>query len=493
MRRAPGSLHHEVWESLGETDPDWAVLTDPARRHGGWEADLDAFYATGRTEIAEVLAALPTDAPRHLAVDWGSGTGRLTFALAEHFEHVLAVDVSRSMLSQLTTRSERMNLADRVTATHLEAAHPSGQADLVVSLLVLQHLPSKDAAEAALAGMLGWLRPGGHLVVELPDRAATRRARLQPRYHAYRVARALGVSPARLHARGLSGISMLTLDSAAVHRTVVGAGGLVVASDVARENGGHVYMRYLIRRVGQDPQSEPTGTENPRPVKSPGRRTRGGVAYWWWGAGSRERPQPMPLRAPGWRSRSSNGKPGGAGSSAPRAPVASRTSRTARTSCTPRTTRSGAWSAPWYRSGRTGTACSPRSKDGSSRGPPRSTSCERCPSGRRSNASSGPGRQSPDKTNFETWCVDVMGRTLYEWFVHPYTVKQWGADPRTLAAHWAPKRLELRTDGHRDLFRDEHQGWPEGGLHRTDRRLAARCAGGHGSGRGCAELGRGDP
>lgn len=69
----------------------------------------------------------------------------------------------------------------------------------------------------------------------------------------------------------------------------------------------------------------------------------------------------------------------------------------------------------------------------------------------------------PDRTNFETWCVDVMGRTLYEWFVQPYTVKQWGADPTTLAAHWAPKRLELRSDGYRDLFRDEHQGWPVGG------------------------------
>jgi UDP-galactopyranose mutase len=67
------------------------------------------------------------------------------------------------------------------------------------------------------------------------------------------------------------------------------------------------------------------------------------------------------------------------------------------------------------------------------------------------------------KDNFETWCVDVMGRTLYEWFVQPYTEKQWGTDPRNLAAHWAPKRLELRSDGFRDLFRDPHQGWPEGG------------------------------
>jgi UDP-galactopyranose mutase len=69
----------------------------------------------------------------------------------------------------------------------------------------------------------------------------------------------------------------------------------------------------------------------------------------------------------------------------------------------------------------------------------------------------------PSKDNFEAWCLDVMGPTLYEWFVRPYTVKQWGADPRLLSAHWAPKRLELRADGCRDLFRDPYQGWPAGG------------------------------
>jgi UDP-galactopyranose mutase len=70
---------------------------------------------------------------------------------------------------------------------------------------------------------------------------------------------------------------------------------------------------------------------------------------------------------------------------------------------------------------------------------------------------------APRRDDFESWCLDVMGPTLYEWFVRPYTVKQWGVDPRTLSAHWAPKRLELRTDGCRDLFRDPHQGWPAGG------------------------------
>jgi UDP-galactopyranose mutase len=70
---------------------------------------------------------------------------------------------------------------------------------------------------------------------------------------------------------------------------------------------------------------------------------------------------------------------------------------------------------------------------------------------------------SPRRANFEVWCVDTMGPTLYEWFVRPYTVKQWGVEPTQLSSHWAPKRLELRSDGYLDLFRDPYQGWPQGG------------------------------
>jgi UDP-galactopyranose mutase len=75
-------------------------------------------------------------------------------------------------------------------------------------------------------------------------------------------------------------------------------------------------------------------------------------------------------------------------------------------------------------------------------------------------------RLRPDRPrgdNFETWCVDLMGETLYREFIEGYTRKQWGRDPRELSSLWAPRRIELRSDGYRPLFRDPHQGWPEGG------------------------------
>ncbi|WP_018254438.1 UDP-galactopyranose mutase [Salinispora mooreana] len=70
---------------------------------------------------------------------------------------------------------------------------------------------------------------------------------------------------------------------------------------------------------------------------------------------------------------------------------------------------------------------------------------------------------SVDTTNFETYCVSLLGRTLYDECVGPYTVKQWGRDPHTLSASVAKGRVELRDDGYLDFFRDPFQGWPRAG------------------------------
>ena len=69
----------------------------------------------------------------------------------------------------------------------------------------------------------------------------------------------------------------------------------------------------------------------------------------------------------------------------------------------------------------------------------------------------------PDSTNFETWCVSTMGETLFDLFIRGYTEKQWGRPAAELSAEFAPKRVELRTDGVLGLFRDRFQGWPRHG------------------------------
>src|SRR5665213_2524738 len=94
----------------------------------------------------------------------GSGTGRLSFALAEHFMTVTAADISGPMLGVLEQRARDRSVVG-VRTVHLDDLVPAADHDLALSLLVLQHLQDRAAIEAALGLMVRCLRPGGWLVV----------------------------------------------------------------------------------------------------------------------------------------------------------------------------------------------------------------------------------------------------------------------------------------------------------------------------------------
>lgn len=71
-------------------------------------------------------------------------------------------------------------------------------------------------------------------------------------------------------------------------------------------------------------------------------------------------------------------------------------------------------------------------------------------------------------TNFEDWCLELMGPLLYERYIKPYTEKQWGRPARELSAQWAPRRVSVRWDNDPYLFPDRFQGWPAGENGYTD-------------------------
>lgn len=84
--------------------------------------------------------------------------------------------------------------------------------------------------------------------------------------------------------------------------------------------------------------------------------------------------------------------------------------------------------------------------------------------------------ERPTGDDFESYVVSMMGRRLYELFIEGYTRKQWGRDPSELSSSFAPRRVELRRDGCRDLFRDDWQFFPADGVNRAIERLVASSA-----------------
>jgi UDP-galactopyranose mutase len=70
----------------------------------------------------------------------------------------------------------------------------------------------------------------------------------------------------------------------------------------------------------------------------------------------------------------------------------------------------------------------------------------------------------PSGDDFETWTTSLMGRHLYELFIEGYTRKQWGCEPSELSSRFAPKRVDLRSDGYTRLFRDTWEYFPAAGV-----------------------------
>src|SRR5947209_17933670 len=134
------------WNTLGETQPYFAVLTEDRflRQHMS-DADRDAFFASGEADIDKIFDLI--DCAPKSALDFGCGVGRLTRALVKRVDRVAGVDAAESML-----RIARENVPNATFSTAL----PDERFDLIVSLLVFQHIPVRRG-EALLGELLDHL------------------------------------------------------------------------------------------------------------------------------------------------------------------------------------------------------------------------------------------------------------------------------------------------------------------------------------------------
>ena len=158
------------WDGYAQLDPLWAILSYTSKSDGRW--DVTQFFLTGTREIWSVIDELDVQdvlPPRGSALDFGCGVGRLTQALALHFDRVVGVDVSARMLD-LATRLNRY--PQSVSYVHNQAEDLSIFADqsfdFVVSSMVLQHI-RPAIAKSYLREFLRVLTPEGIAVFQLPS------------------------------------------------------------------------------------------------------------------------------------------------------------------------------------------------------------------------------------------------------------------------------------------------------------------------------------
>lgn len=182
--------HQRDWEDLARVDPLWAICSDPKKQHGKW--DIEEFFKSGQIDIANlVTVAQRLGHPRDwkLALDFGCGIGRLTRAMAAHFERCIGLDISEEMIA----RAREINPAcEFVVNNDTTLPFASDHFDLIYSKYVLQHLPEKEHVFAYIAEFVRTLKPGGLLVFQVRT-ALSLRARLQVGRRVYSKLRGLGV------------------------------------------------------------------------------------------------------------------------------------------------------------------------------------------------------------------------------------------------------------------------------------------------------------
>ncbi len=140
-----------TWDALA-SDPD-AYVGDPKR---------------GRMELESLFERLGADPRGGTCIEVGCGSGRMTAALAERFDQVLALDVSPAMLerARVAVPDERVEFRT-VSGERLDGVDDA-IADVVVCYLVLQHLPTRATVLAYFSEFARVLAPGGEALVQLP-------------------------------------------------------------------------------------------------------------------------------------------------------------------------------------------------------------------------------------------------------------------------------------------------------------------------------------
>lgn len=160
MKKRSEEEMRAYWDERARLNAAWYVDTSLDFD----EPDLQRFFETGRRIVADALARSPVDPPGStLAVEIGSGLGRVCLPLAERFERVVGLDISSEMVerSRELVDDPRIEfvLGDGSTLRGVD----DGSADLVLTFTVFQHIPDPAVIEGYILEAGRVLRPGGVL------------------------------------------------------------------------------------------------------------------------------------------------------------------------------------------------------------------------------------------------------------------------------------------------------------------------------------------
>ena len=167
------------WEDRAGENAVWYVDTSCDRD----QPDMEAFFAAGPKVVDHAFVHAPVKPPgRDVAVEIGSGLGRICLALSDHFERVVGVDVSEQMVAKASALVRRDGVTFVAGSGSDLGAVDDASADLVVTFTVFQHQTHVDLIQSYLRESARVLKPGGVLAAQWNDMPHPRRWRLRRRW-----------------------------------------------------------------------------------------------------------------------------------------------------------------------------------------------------------------------------------------------------------------------------------------------------------------------
>ena len=155
------------WTNLGKKEAYWASFPDPRFRSKNLhDANFEAFFELGERDMAATLAVvrdlLGEDFHPARALDYGCGAGRLTIPLARESRHVVAVDISPSMIEEAEANCAERQITNVEFVDARVFLKETGRRafDFVHSYMVFQHLKPRHGKRLT-SRILDMLRPGG--------------------------------------------------------------------------------------------------------------------------------------------------------------------------------------------------------------------------------------------------------------------------------------------------------------------------------------------
>jgi len=226
------------WERFAEADPYRYILTDAKR------GDPQAFWESGERLVRSELVPLVRDRSiqTNLALEIGSGIGRLTLPLASYFRSTVGVDIAPGMVRKAIACARDNGIPN--TSFLLisgpedflrRAGHYLGRCDLVYSLLVFQHIPALSMIEDYLHVVRSLLCAKGIAYLQFDTRPATFLYRIKTELPDFLLP--------RFWRRGIRRIRRTTPEiTECLHRT-----GLEIVDEAAPATS---YHRYVVRISG---------------------------------------------------------------------------------------------------------------------------------------------------------------------------------------------------------------------------------------------------